>query len=74
MGAAEKALVDVMLAQGPLGVVVLGLGYWVWRLQAQLSAIQERRVQDAFRISDIANACAVALERNTDTLRAFLKD
>lgn len=74
MGAAEKAFVDAFLSQGPFGAVALALMYWVWRLQAQLSSIQEKRVQDAFRIAEVSNACAVALERNTDTLRAFLKE
>ena len=69
----EKA-VEVLLAHGPLGVVVLAQGYWIWKLQGQLSAAQEKRVQDAYRLAETVATCTSALERNTDVLDALTKN
>lgn len=68
----ERA-VAVLLAQGPLGVVVLAQAYWIWKLNGQLSVIQEKRVQDAYRLAETATKCAGALERNTDVLSDLTK-
>lgn len=68
----EKAI-EVLLSNGPLGVVVLAQAYWIWKLHGQLSAVQERRVQDAYKLAETAANCANALERNTDILDALSK-
>ncbi len=73
MSAVVKQLLDVLLSQGPLGVVVAGMALWIWKLQGQLVAAQEQRVQDAYRFVDTAKACAVALERNNDTLKSLME-
>ena len=67
-------IIKTLTEAGPLGVVILGLGAWAWKLQQQLAAIQEQRVRDAFRIADIASACASALDRNTEALRGMIED
>lgn len=68
----EKA-VEVLLENGLLGVVVLAQTYWIWKLHGQLSAVQERRVQDAYKLAETATNCASALERSTDVLDALSK-
>lgn len=74
MSTVVKALADALLSQGPLGVVIAGMAWWIWRLQGQLMQTQERRVKDAFRIADSAHAYANALERNTEMLKTLLED
>jgi hypothetical protein len=68
-----KALVAALVSQGPLGVIIIGMALWIWNLQQQLSKVQEQRVQDAFRLASTAGACANALDRNTETLKALLE-
>jgi hypothetical protein len=69
-----KALITALVAQGPLGVIIIGLAWWIWRQQKQIDRVQEQRVLDAFRLADTAGACASALDRNTDTFKTFLKE
>lgn len=61
----------ILLAQGPLGVVVLAQAYWIWKLNGQLTVIQEKRVQDAYKLAETVTVCASALERNTDAVNAL---
>ena len=68
-----KAVLDALLSQGPLGVVVAGMAYWIWQLQRQLFTVQEQRVKDAFRLADTATAVTAALDHNTTTLKALLE-
>jgi hypothetical protein len=67
----EKA-VTILLSYGLPGVIVIAQGYWIFRLHAQLSATQEKRVQDAYRVAETLTTCADALERNTEVLNALL--
>lgn len=68
----EKAA-EVLLAHGPLGVVALAQGYWIWKLHGQLSVAQEKRVQDAYRLAETITSCTSAIERSTEVLNAMLK-
>jgi hypothetical protein len=68
-----KAVLDALLSQGPLGVVVAGMAYWIWRIQTQLFSVQEQRVKDAFRLAETATTVTSALDRNTTTLKALLE-
>jgi hypothetical protein len=79
MDTALKALIDSLIQAGPLGVIILGMGCWIWKqrqaelaLQQQLNSVQEKRVQDVMKLADAAHTFAGALERNTETLRAFV--
>jgi hypothetical protein len=76
-----KALIDSLVREGPLGVIILGMGLWIWKQrreelarQQQLDSIQEKRVQDVMRLADVAHNLAGALDRNTETLRAFVEE
>jgi hypothetical protein len=66
-----KALTEVLLKEGVLGVIIVGLALWCWKLQQQLNMVQEKRVQDALKIADAAHTFAGALDRNTETLKAL---
>lgn len=61
------------LLEQPLGAIVVCLLYWVWKQDSRISSSQEKRVQDAYRLAEIATKCASALERNTDVLDALSK-
>lgn len=74
-----KAFSEALLSEGPLGVIIAGMGFWIWKqrhdglaLQAQLNSVQERRVQDAMKLADAAHTFANALDRNTEALKAFV--
>lgn len=69
-----KALITALVAQGPLGVIIIGMAWWIWRQQQQLDRVQEQRVHDAFRLAATAGACANALDRNTDTFKGLLEE
>ena len=73
MDAVVKALQGVLLSYGLPGVVILALGVWVWKLQTLLNEVQEQRVKDVFRMAQMTNACARALERNTTIMKALLE-
>lgn len=72
MVAVLDAILKALLSQGPLGVVVAAMSVWIWKLQGQLSRVQEQRVKDAFKIVEVSSRCAAALEHNTSVLRSFL--
>lgn len=69
-----EKLLDTMLSEGAMGGIVVGLAYAYWKLQKRHDAVQEKRVEDAMKLANATNAMANALERNTDTLRAFAED
>lgn len=69
-----KALTEALLKEGVLGVIIVGLTVWCWKLQQQLNTVQEKRVQDAMKIADAAHTFAGALDRNTETLKALAGD
>jgi hypothetical protein len=69
-----NALTEVLLKEGVLGVIIVGLALWCWKLQQQLNVVQERRVYDALKIADAAHTFAGALDRNTETLKALAGD
>ena len=64
----------ILLAQGLPGAVILGQAWWIWRLQGQIISVQEKRVQDAYRLAEAATTAAQALERNTETLNALMQN
>jgi hypothetical protein len=68
-----KALVAQLFSHGLPGVIILGMAWWIWRLQNKLNDVQEQRVEDAFRLAKAANTIAGALDRNTQTLNALLE-
>lgn len=69
-----KAFAQALLSEGPLGVIIAGMAWWIWRQQNLLNAVQERRVEDALKIADAAHNFAGALDRNTEALKAFVED
>jgi len=69
MDAIIEKLVESLLSQGLAGVIILGMGLWIWKLQQQLSAVQEKRVEDATKIVESIHDFANALDRNTEMLR-----
>ncbi len=74
MDAIIQKLVASLLSQGPYGVIVIGLAYGYWKLQQKLSAVQEQRVMDAMKLADATHTLAHALDRNTETLKAFVTE
>lgn len=72
MEALASKILDALIAQGPLGVIVGLLCVWIVVLQRRIDAVQEKRVADAFKIVEAANAVTSALDRNTDTLKALI--
>ena len=73
MDALIKAVIAQLFSYGPLGVIILGMGWWIWTLQKKLYEVQEQRVADAFRLAKAANTIAGAIDRNTQTLNALLE-
>lgn len=69
-----EKLVEALVSEGAMGVIVAGLAYAYWKLQQRHDAVQEKRVEDAMKLADATNAMANALDRNTETLRAFAED
>lgn len=69
-----KAFAQALLSEGPLGVIVAGMAWWIWRQQNLLNAVQERRVDDAMKIADAVHSFANALDRNTEALEAFVEE
>lgn len=67
-----KALAEALLQEGPLGVIIAGMAWWIWRQQNLLNTVQERRVEDALKIANAAHNFAGALDRNTEALKAFV--
>lgn len=74
MEEALATLIQGLLKEGTLGVIILGLVYWLWKKDERLNTVQEQRVKDALKIADAAHTFSNALDRNTDTLRAFTED
>lgn len=69
-----QKLADSLLSEGPMGGIVIGLAFACWKLQQRNDDVQEKRVEDAMKLANATNAMANALDRNTDTLRAFAED
>lgn len=69
-----KALAQALLSEGPLGVIIAGMAWWIWRQQNLLNMVQERRVEDALKIANAAHNFAGALDRNTEALKAFVPE
>ncbi len=67
-----KAFAQALLSEGPLGVIIAGMAWWIWRQQNLLNTVQERRVEDALKIANAAHNFAGALDRNTEALKAFV--
>lgn len=72
MDAALKSLFDALLSHGLPGVIIGGMSVWIWKTQQQLNQVQERRVEDAFKLAQAAQAFSSALDRNTETLKSLL--
>lgn len=73
MDAILKALTDALLSQGLPGVIIAGMGIWIWKLQQQLNSVQDKRVEDAFKLAGMAQTFSKALESNTATLKSMLE-
>ena len=73
MNEAFQAVVESLVSHGPLGGIVVLLCLWIWKLQRRLDSVQEKRVADAFKIVNQVHTFATALERNTETLKAFVE-
>ncbi len=56
---------SVLLAAGPLGAVIVGLGYALFRVTKRLDEVQEARTKDA---QEMARAGAEANEKLSDAL------
>ena len=69
----DKVL-EALVSEGTMGIIVGGLAYAYWHLQKRHDVVQEKRVEDAMKLATATNAMANALDRNTDTLRAFAED
>ena len=74
MDALFQKLADSLLSEGVMGVIVVGLSYGCWKLQQKLSEVQDQRVKDVLKLADATHALASALDRNTETLRAFVSE
>ncbi len=74
MDAVLKLLAEGLLSHGLPGVIILGLGLWLWKLQQQLNSVQEKRVQDAMKIAEAAHTFAGALDRNTEAMRTLSEE
>lgn len=74
MDAILQKLLDTLVSSGPMGVIVIALGYAYWHLQKRHDVVQEKRVEDAMKLANAYHAVASALDRNTETLRAFAED
>jgi hypothetical protein len=72
MDTIASKIADALIAQGPLGVIVVLLCIWIVLLQRRIDSVQEKRVADAFKIVEAANTVSSALDRNTETLRALI--
>jgi hypothetical protein len=70
----DQVVESFLKTAGPFGAIVVLLGYWVWRLESYLLQVQEKRVDDAFKLADVARACESAIDRNTETLKGLLED
>ena len=68
----EKAA-GILLSLGLPGVIILGQAWWIWKLHGQVAAVQEKRVQDAYRLAEAASSAAQVLERNTEVLNALIQ-
>jgi hypothetical protein len=64
----EKAL-QILLGSGPLGVVIVGMGYWIHRLQKKLDEVQDARVENALKYASISTELGATIARNTEVLR-----
>lgn len=73
MDKALDAVVTGLASQGPFGIIILVMGWWIWKLQTQFNAVQEKRVADAFKLAEAAHTFAGAIERNTETLKSLLE-
>jgi hypothetical protein len=74
MDAVLKLLAEGVLSHGLPGVIIAGLGLWLWKLQDRYDAVQEKRVQDAMKIADAAHTFAGALDRNTEAMKALAEE
>ena len=50
-------------------MIIVGMGYWIIRLQRKLDEVQEKRVENALQFASVANELGAAVERNTEVLR-----
>lgn len=67
--ATTSNLVTELISTGPLGIVIIGMSYWIIRLQKKLDEVQEKRVENALAFTATANELGSAIERNTEVLR-----
>ncbi len=74
MDAVIEVLVDSLLSQGPFGVIIVGMGGWIWKQQQVVNRVQEQRVQDVFKLAEAAHTFSNALDRNTAMLKALMED
>lgn len=64
-----SSLATELLSTGLPGAVIVGMGYWIIRLQRKLDDIQEKRVENALKFASVATELGAAVERNTEVMR-----
>jgi hypothetical protein len=72
--------IEILTSMGLPGVVILAMGWWIFRqdgrisaLQTRLDSLQELRVQDAQRIAAGVASLSEALERQSAKLDAVME-
>lgn len=73
-------MIDVLTSMGLPGLVIIALGWWINRqdgrllaLQARIDELQDKRVEDAQRISADVVALSDALEKQSLKLDTYLE-
>jgi len=69
-----KTFAEALVAQGLPGVIIAGMGWWLWKQQQLLNTVQDRRVEDARKLAEAVHTLSSALDRNTETLRGLLEN
>lgn len=73
-------VVEVLTSMGLPGIVILSMGWWIYRqdvrasgLQKRVDDLQEQRVLDAQRIAVGVATLSEALDRQSTKLEAYLE-
>lgn len=74
-----ESAVEVLTSLGLPGVVILAMGWWIYRQdakilaqQARIDDLQEQRVQDAQKIAAGVASLTDALDRQSSKLESYL--
>lgn len=74
IGKQASSTTQLFLDQGILGAVVLVLFFAIWKLWQQNNRSQEKCVELALQVAEVANTLTSSLDRNTDAIERLERD